>query len=192
MGTVAEIGTVAETRERTPDGNEDRGRTRASAEMRTGTVTVTGAGTWMGLETVKGTVLKREWGEGELGYPPHQEIIRLQHQPFHARHYLCRQQAAYEGSQQLLTQNLALARRCGTEGRRVHQGREGGNGDGNRAESRDGNEDEYGNELEGGENGSGNGEENREGVGGERNLGNHRSGNMGGVRRRERGGDANE
>ena len=48
-------------------------------------------------------------------------------------------------SQQLWAQDPAPVRRCGTEGRTWHQGREGDIYDG----GGDGNEDEYGNEHEG-------------------------------------------
>ena len=86
------------------------------------------------------------------------------------------------GSQQLLAQDPAPARRCVTEGRTGHQGLEGGNGHGNRHGGGDGNEDEYGNEHEcrdRSENGSGNGDENRDVGRGEKKPVNLRSGNRG-------------
>ena len=90
---------------------------------------------------------------------------------------------APEGSQQLREQDPAPARRCGTEGRTGHQGREGGNRDG----KEDGKEDECRDEHEGrdeGENGSGNGIENedeaRGEVGEEREPRILRTGNRGG------------
>ena len=51
------------------------------------------------------------------------------------------------GSQQILAQDLAPARRCSTETRTGHQRREGVNGVGNMDEY--GNEDEYGDEHAG-------------------------------------------
>ena len=95
------------------------------------------------------------------------------------------------GSQQLRAQDPVPARRCGTEGRREHEGWKEGNDDRNTGGGGDGREDEYGDEHEGsdgGENGSGNGSGNgrengnekiNEG-GGEREPGNLRSGNRGG------------
>ena len=77
-----------------------------------------------------------------------------------------------------------LARRCSTEGRTGHQGREGENSDGDRDGGRCGNEHEDGDEHEGrewGENGSGNGNENREESGGEIESGYVQSGNRGGL-----------
>ena len=67
----------------------------------------------------------------------------------------CRQEVAPAGSQQLRAQDLVPARRCGTEGRTGHQGREGGRDDGNR----DGSGNEY-KAKDAGENWSGNGDEN--------------------------------
>ena len=99
------------------------------------------------------------------------------------------------GSQQLRAQDLAAARRCGTEGRTGHQGREGGNGDGNADEGGDGNKGEYGNEHKNrdrGEYRSGNGDENRDEGGAESEPGNLRSGNRGGSESATEGNDANE
>ena len=66
--------------------------------------------------------LREKGGGGELRYPPHQEISRVQDQalPFRARHYLCRQSTP-TGSQQLLAQDSAPDLQCGTEGKTVHQ-----------------------------------------------------------------------
>ena len=79
---------------------------------------------------------------------------------------------ASAGSQQLLAQDPAPARRCGTEGRTGHQRREGGNGDGNRG----GDEDENGKEHECRDE-----SENRDESGGEREPGNLQSGNRDGL-----------
>ena len=73
-------------------------------------------------------------------------------------------------------------RRCGTEGRTGHQGRERGNDDGDR--DNDGNR--HG-DKDGGGNGSGKEDENGQEGKGEREPGNLPSDN-----RDERGGDANE
>ena len=84
-------------------------------------------------------------------------------------HYLCRQEVAHAGSQQLPTQDPAPARRCGIEGRPGHQAREGGNDDGGGDEGGDGNETEDGNghnDKDKGGNVSGNGEDIREEGGG--------------------------
>ena len=65
---------------------------------------------------------------------PQQEIIKVKDLAltFHALHHLRRQEVAPAGIHQLLVQDPAPTRRCGTEGRTGHQGLEGGNGDGNR------------------------------------------------------------
>ncbi|CAM9742643.1 unnamed protein product [Ascophyllum nodosum] len=81
--------------------------------------------------------------------------------PSRTWHHVCRQEMAPESSQQLRAQEAAPVRRCGIERRTRHQGREGGNGDGNR--DGDGNEDEDGNGYEdrnGDGSGSGNEDEN--------------------------------
>ena len=95
-------------------------------------------------------------GGGELWYLPHRERSRVKDHalPSRTRHYICRQEAAPAGSQQLRVQDLAPVRRCGAEGRTGYQGRDGGSYDGNR--------DENGNEhkaRDAGENWSGNGDE---------------------------------
>ena len=56
--------------------------------------------------------------------------------------HLCRQEVTPTASQQLWAQGPAPARRCDTEGRTRHQGREGENGDGNRDGGGDEREDE--------------------------------------------------
>ena len=98
------------------------------------------------------------------------------------------------GRQQLRPQDLAPARRCGTEERTGHQGPEEGNGD--RDGDGDGREDAYGHEHEGrdgGGNGSGSGngredeDENRYEGGGKREPGKFRSGVEGGRKTREEG-----
>ena len=128
-------------------------------------------------------------GEGQLWHSPHQERSTVEDQalPFHAWHHLCRQKVAFAGSQQLPTQDLPPARRCGTKGRIGHQGREGGNSDGYRYGGGHGNEAEYGSDYEcrdrsenGIGNGNGNGDENRDEGGGARESGNLRSGNRDG------------
>ena len=63
------------------------------------------------------------------------------------------------GSRQLRVQDSSPAKRCGNENRTEHQGRDGGNSDGNRAGGGDGNKNKNGNGLE---NGSVNGDENLE------------------------------
>ena len=54
-----------------------------------------GDGDWSGDVTGKGkrTRMEREEGGGELRYPPHQEINKIEDQalPFRKRHHLCRQ-----------------------------------------------------------------------------------------------------
>ena len=98
--------------------------TRAVAEMRTV------MGTGMGSETGREREREREWrgrergkgGGGELSYPTHQARRKVedQVQTFRTRHHLCRQEVARAGSQQLLAQDPAPGRRCGTEGRTGH------------------------------------------------------------------------
>ena len=97
--------------------------TRAEVETGTGTVmkpklergtrrvekgkTGTGTGDGEGSENGEG----RGRG-GELGYPPHQEISRVEDQApqFLTRHHPRRQEVAPAGSQQLLAQDPAPAR----------------------------------------------------------------------------------
>ena len=95
---------------------------------------------------------------------PHQEISSVEDQvlPLRTRNNLYTQEVAPAGSQKLRAQDSLLARRCGPERNTGHQGREGGNGAGNRDGSGDGNEGEDGNGHEGrdeSENGSENGDE---------------------------------
>ena len=126
-------------------------------------------------------------GVGELWYPPHPVIRKVEDQALstRTRHHLFRQEVAAESRQQLRAQEPALARRCGNEGRTGHQGREGGNGDENRNGdgSGNGNEDEDGNDRkgrDGSENGSSeNGNEKKKYNGGEKGPGHLRSGNRG-------------
>ena len=104
-------------------------------------------------------------GGGELRYPANHETAGMEDQalPFCVQHYLSRQGVAPVGSQQILAQDPAPARRCGTEGKPGHKRREGENGDEKRDVGGDGNKDQYGNEHEGsdrGENGTENGDEN--------------------------------
>ena len=56
--------------------------------------------------------------------------------PLRTRHHLCRQEVEPANSQMQhrRAQHPTPARRCGTEGRTRHQGREGRNGDGNSSE----------------------------------------------------------
>ena len=151
-------------------------RKGAEAETRTGT------GTRAETRTEKNNREGRGggWG-GEFWYPPHQERYRVEDQvlPFRTRHHLyyilytiqCNQEGAPVSSQQLQVQDPAPAQRYGTKRRSGHQGRVGGNGDGNRDGGGERNEYESGNEhygRDGGENGSGNGDENRGGWKGKR------------------------
>ena len=120
------------------------------------------------METGTGTIIERERRRGgEFSYRPHQERSRVKNQalPFPTRHHLCRQEIAPAGSQQFRAQYPAPVRRCGTDGKTGHPGREEENGDGNWDGGGDGNEDEYGSGREGrdgDENGNGDGDENRE------------------------------
>ena len=126
------MGTGVESRRRTQDGNGngDEGGSRG------------------GIGDGKGNRIGEGEGEGkELWYPSdHGRTVEDQALQFLTRCYLCRQEVAPAGSQQLRAQGPAPVRRCCTKRRTGHQGREGGNGDGDRDRGGDGNEDEYGNE----------------------------------------------
>ena len=56
-------------------------------------------------------------GEGEEFWCPldHKRTVEDQAQPFRTRHYLCRQEVAPAGSQQLHAQDPTPARRCGAK-----------------------------------------------------------------------------
>ena len=106
----------------------------------------------------------------------HWERSRVEDQAlaFRTQHYLCRHEVASSGSQQLRAQDPAPVRRCGTEVRTGHQGRERG-GDGNRDGGGNGNgsKDEYGDEHEG-TGGGKNGSDNEGGDGSRNGSGNGR------------------
>ena len=135
METGAETGTGAEVRGRAQDGNGNVGGDENECSGGDGNGDGTGNGNGDGNENGDGT-----WGGGELWYPPHQEICRVEDQalPFGTQHPLCRQEVVPAGSRQLRAQVPAPARRCDTEGGTGHQGRQGGNDDGNRDRGGDG------------------------------------------------------
>ena len=115
-GTRAGTGTGVETRGRTQYGNGDQ----------SGDGNASSSGDGDGIEDGKGNENGEGRGAGgELWYLPHQKISKIEGQalPFRTRHYLCRQELAPAGSQQLQGQDPGPARRCGTEGR---TGRHGG------------------------------------------------------------------
>ena len=191
-GDGAGTGMGVETRRQTQGGNGDGSGdgNKSSSGKGNGNENGDGDGIGDGIGDGNGNENREgNGGGGEIWYSPHRERSRGEDQalPFRTRHHLCRQEVASAGSQQLLAQDPAPARRCGIEGRTGHHIREGGNGDRGRDGGVDRREDEYGDEHEGrygGKNGSGsgirNGDENRDEGGGERKPGNLRSDNRGG------------
>ena len=174
---------MEEARERKQDGNGDGSGngagTGTGVETRGQAGTVTGAG--MGTGTGTGS---REWrggGEESFGIRHIREEAEYKTRHCHSARGIISVARRWrlQIARSFWRKNRAPAQRCGTEGRTVYQGREGGNGDGNRDGG--GNEDEDGNEHEGrdrSENGNENGDDNRDEVGGEGGPGNLQSGTV--------------
>ena len=126
-----------EPRGRTQDGNGDG--SGGGNERRRGDGDGDGDGD--GFEDGNGNANGEGKGRGgKLWYLPHRQNARVEDQTpsFRTRYDLYRQEVAPAGSQQLRAQDPAPARRCGTEVRKGHQGREGGTNDENRDVGGDG------------------------------------------------------
>ena len=174
-----------EARERTQDGNGSKksgdgegsgtGREQARGRRRENE-RKTGTGTGTGAEMGTGTRMEKEGGEQNSSAIRHTSKKKQSRRPGTAiprvaSSLLCRHEVAPAGGQQLREKDLAPLSDCGTQGKTWHQGRDGGNGDGNRDGDGDGNENEDGNGHEardGGRNGSENDNEYGEESGGKR------------------------
>ena len=107
------------------DGNGDRDASGDGNEGSSGDGNGDGSRNGDGIgdrNRIENGVGRRE--RGKIRFPQHQKRSRVVDQAlvFRAWYSLCRQKVAPTGSQQLLAQDPAPARRCRVEGRTGHQG----------------------------------------------------------------------